>query len=76
MEDISERHVTQGLVIPVEVVVFNEIGDGPLQLTREFIKDLVHLPPEPLQHNTDLLLRGVFAPGCHSNPGCMKPLVS
>jgi len=28
----------------VEVVVFNEIGDGPLQLTREFIRDLVHFP--------------------------------
>ena len=44
MEDISRHHVTQGLVVPVEVIVFNEIGDGPLQLTREFIKDLVHFP--------------------------------
>jgi len=26
----------------VEVVVFNEIGDGPFHLTREFIRDMVH----------------------------------
>ncbi len=44
MEDISGRHVTQGLVVSVEVVVFNEIGDGPLQLTRESIRNLVHFP--------------------------------
>ena len=44
MEDISGRHVTKSLVVPVEVVVFNEIGDGPLQLTREFIRDLIHFP--------------------------------
>jgi len=31
-------------VIPVEVVVFNEIGDGHLQLTREFIRNLIHFP--------------------------------
>ena len=42
MEDISWRHITQRLVVPAEVVVFNEVGDGLLQLTREFIKDLVH----------------------------------
>ena len=42
MEYISWRHITQRLVVPAEVVVFNEVGDGLLQLAREFIKDLVH----------------------------------
>jgi len=48
MEDISWRHITQRLVVPAEVVVFNEVGDGLLQLARELIKDLVHFPLDGL----------------------------
>ncbi len=48
VENISQRHVTPGLVVPVEVVVFNEVGDDPLQLAREFIRDLVHFPCDGL----------------------------
>jgi hypothetical protein len=38
MEDISGRDVTHGLVVPTEVVVVDEVGDGPLQLAGEFIR--------------------------------------
>ena len=32
IEDISGRHIAQRLVVPAEVVVVNEVSDGPLQL--------------------------------------------
>ena len=35
-------------MVPAEVVVFNEVGDGLLQLAREFIKYLVHFPLDGL----------------------------
>ncbi len=35
-------------MVPAEVVVLNEIGDGPLQLTRKFIRYLVHFPLDGL----------------------------
>jgi len=35
-------------VVTAEVVVFNEVGDGPLKLAGEFIRDLVHFPLDAL----------------------------
>ena len=35
-------------MVTVVVVVFNEVGDGLLQLAREFIRDLVHFPLDAL----------------------------
>jgi len=48
IEDISGRHIAQRLVVPAEVVVVNEVSDGPLQLAGEFIRDMVHLPLDGL----------------------------
>jgi len=41
MEDISWRHITQRLVVPAEVVVFNEVGDGLLQTGLLSTEDIV-----------------------------------
>ena len=41
MYDIIGRHVAKGLVIAA-VVVVHEAGDSHLQITRDFIRDLVH----------------------------------
>ena len=46
------------------VVVVGCSGVGALAAT-EFVDG--HFPTEPLQHDTDLLLRGVFPSGCYSN---------
>ena len=45
---LGGRHIVQRLVVPAEVVVFDEVGDSPLQLAREFIRDLVHFPLDGL----------------------------
>ncbi len=76
MEDISGRHVTQDLVVPVEFVVFNEIGDDPLQLTREFIRDLVNFPLNGLVVTFELPV-GLGMEGCRQDmPDANKVLTS
>lgn len=37
IEDISGRHIAQRLVVRAEVVVVNEVSDGPLQLAGEYL---------------------------------------
>ena len=66
MEDISGRHISQRLVVPAEVIVFNEVGDGPLQLDREFIRDLVHSPLNDLVVTFQLPV-GLETEGCRQD---------
>jgi hypothetical protein len=48
IQDVGRRHVTECLVITAVVVVVDEIGNCPLKLSREFIRDLVHFPLDAL----------------------------
>ena len=43
MEDVIRGHVAKGFVIAAVVVVVHESSDSHLQITRHFIRDLVHL---------------------------------
>ena len=43
MEDVLRGHVAKGFVIAAVVVVVHESSDSHLQITRHFIRDLVHL---------------------------------
>jgi len=43
VEDVLRSHPARGFVTAAVVVVVHEAGDGRLQLTRHFIRDLVHL---------------------------------
>ena len=55
MEDISWRHITQRLVVPAEVVVFNEVGDGLLQTGLLSTEDIVVMLDEMgVEHGLDV----------------------
>ena len=43
VEDVIRGHVAKGFVIAAVVVVVHESSDSHLQITRHFIRDLVHL---------------------------------
>jgi len=43
MKDVGRRHITQRFVVPAEVVVVDEVGDGRLQLAGG-----VHMGPGSL----------------------------
>jgi len=48
MENVGGRHIAQRIVVPAEVVVVDEVGNGPLQLSGKFISDLVYFPLDGL----------------------------